>query len=255
MTTAAPIRVFVADDHPVVIDGLAALCADVDDVTIVGSVTRIHALRPALQVTAFDVLVIDVVKLGGVALLEELVAAYPVAVVLYTDLMDVTAPLLAAGAAGYASKHDRVATLVEVLRAVRTGGAARSPEAEDCWQWYIVKGKRAARPPKNGLGAAITACRWTRTGEVPPGDGAGREKTMDDGMRVQPATPRPPSRRVVLWDALEQVHAQLGMAPPTATLTIEDLEAEVERLRVQAAAEPGAATDRSDDPRTAETEP
>ena len=68
-------------------------------------------------------------------------------------------------------------------------------------------------------------------------------------------TPRPPSRRVVLWDELEQVHAQLGMAPPTATLTIEDLEAEVERLRVQAAAEPGADTDRSDDPRTAATEP
>jgi hypothetical protein len=42
---------------------------------------------------------------------------------------------------------------------------------------------------------------------------------------------RPPSRRVILWAELEQLHERLLMAPPTATLTLEDLEAEVERLR------------------------
>lgn len=42
---------------------------------------------------------------------------------------------------------------------------------------------------------------------------------------------RPASRRDVLWNELEALHAQLHMAPPTATLTLEDLEAEVERLR------------------------
>ena len=67
------------------------------------------------------------------------------------------------------------------------------------------------------------------------------EQGMDDAIHDQPTSPRPPSRRVVLWDELEQVHAQLGMAPPTATLTIEDLEAEVERLRVEVAAQ-GALT-------------
>ena len=41
----------------------------------------------------------------------------------------------------------------------------------------------------------------------------------------------PPSRRVVLWDALERLHERLLIDPPTATLTIEELEAEVERLR------------------------
>ncbi len=42
---------------------------------------------------------------------------------------------------------------------------------------------------------------------------------------------RPPSRRVILWDELERLHERLLMDPPTATLTLEDLEAEVERLR------------------------
>jgi hypothetical protein len=40
-----------------------------------------------------------------------------------------------------------------------------------------------------------------------------------------------PSRRVILWDELEQLHQRLLMDPPTVTLTLEDLEAEVERLR------------------------
>jgi hypothetical protein len=44
-------------------------------------------------------------------------------------------------------------------------------------------------------------------------------------------TPRPPSRRVILWDELERLHERRLMDPPTATLTLEDLEAEVERLR------------------------
>lgn len=51
----------------------------------------------------------------------------------------------------------------------------------------------------------------------------------------QPTGPRLPSRRDVLWDELTHLHRQLGMAPPTATLPIEDLEAEVKRLEAQLA--------------------
>ena len=43
----------------------------------------------------------------------------------------------------------------------------------------------------------------------------------------QPTGPRPPDRRALLWDELAQLHAQLGIAPPTTMYTIEDLEAEV----------------------------
>lgn len=56
---------------------------------------------------------------------------------------------------------------------------------------------------------------------------------MSDSFQstTPPSEPRPPSRRVILWDALEQLHERLLLDPPTATLTLEDLEAEVERLR------------------------
>ncbi len=54
---------------------------------------------------------------------------------------------------------------------------------------------------------------------------------MDDAIPFHQPTDRPPSRRTVLWDKLERVHEQLDLAPPTATLTLEALEAEVARVR------------------------
>jgi len=50
-----------------------------------------------------------------------------------------------------------------------------------------------------------------------------------------PTTPaqRPPSRREVLWNELEELHAQLQLAPPTETHTIEELEQVVAKLRAQ----------------------
>jgi hypothetical protein len=56
---------------------------------------------------------------------------------------------------------------------------------------------------------------------------------MDDAIAFHQPTDRPLSRRTVLWDELERVHEQLELAPPTATLTLEALEAKVDRLREQ----------------------
>ncbi len=47
----------------------------------------------------------------------------------------------------------------------------------------------------------------------------------------QPTGPRPPSKREVLWNELERLHAQLGIEPPTATYTLEALEEEVALAR------------------------
>jgi hypothetical protein len=53
----------------------------------------------------------------------------------------------------------------------------------------------------------------------------------------QPTGHRPPSRREVLWNELEQLHAQLGIEPPTGTYTLEALEEEV-ALAQRAAEQP-----------------
>jgi hypothetical protein len=58
---------------------------------------------------------------------------------------------------------------------------------------------------------------------------------MSDPFPTTSTTParQPPSRREVLWNELEDLHAQLQLAPPTETYTIEDLEEVVAKLRAQ----------------------
>ena len=58
---------------------------------------------------------------------------------------------------------------------------------------------------------------------------------MSDTFPMNPPAPaqRPPSRRDVLWNELESLHAQLQLPAPTETYTIEELEAVVAQLRVQ----------------------
>lgn len=43
-----------------------------------------------------------------------------------------------------------------------------------------------------------------------------------------------PSPRLALWEELERLHEKLRMPAPTATLTIEELQAEVEQLKDEA---------------------
>jgi hypothetical protein len=50
--------------------------------------------------------------------------------------------------------------------------------------------------------------------------------------RLAPAQ-RPPSRREVLWNELESLHAQLQLPLPTETYTIEELEAVVAQLQTE----------------------
>jgi hypothetical protein len=59
---------------------------------------------------------------------------------------------------------------------------------------------------------------------------------MSDPFTIPTATPlaqRPPSRREVLWNELEELHGQIQLPPPTETYRIEELEVVVARLRAQ----------------------
>jgi len=57
----------------------------------------------------------------------------------------------------------------------------------------------------------------------------------------QPTGSRPPDRRELLWNELEQLHKQLGIDPPTATYSLEALAEEVALARRACASIPDAA--------------
>ncbi|HEY2221621.1 response regulator transcription factor [Actinomycetospora sp.] len=129
---SAPVRVVLADDHPVVRDGLAALLASVPGVEVLGTAgTGREAVRAVVTLRP-DVLVLDIQmpELDGVGVARELQRAAPdVAVLVLTmfDDDDSVFAALRAGAAGYVLKGAAQEEIVRAIGAVAAGEAIFGP--------------------------------------------------------------------------------------------------------------------------------
>ncbi|MFF4194252.1 response regulator [Nonomuraea sp. NPDC001831] len=128
------IRVLIADDHPVVRQGLRTFLDLQDDVTVVGeaadgaqAVELVVELRP-------DVLLLDLKMpvLDGLGALERLAGSATRVVVLtsVSDRSDV-GPAMRAGAAGFLYKDVDPSALVQAVRAVHNGQVLLAPEAAE----------------------------------------------------------------------------------------------------------------------------
>jgi DNA-binding NarL/FixJ family response regulator len=145
------IRVLIADDHPVVRQGLQVLLSVQDDVEVVGEAAD---GRQALALTAEldpDVVLLDLKLpvLDGIAVLRELRdAGLRARALVLTSAADRELVTLAvhAGAAGYLYKDIDPDALVRALRSVHDGHTLLAPEAAGSLL-------RSAAPPVRGIGA------------------------------------------------------------------------------------------------------
>jgi DNA-binding NarL/FixJ family response regulator len=120
------IRVFLADDHPVVRAGIRQILAEAPDVAVAGEavdgpdvVRGVAALKP-------DVLLLDITMPGApfLTLLESLRRNHPRTAVLVLSMHSeerYAIRALRAGAAGYLSKERSPALLLEAIRHVASG--------------------------------------------------------------------------------------------------------------------------------------
>ncbi len=126
------IRLLLADDHPVVREGIRNRLAREEDLVVVGEAANgEETIRQARRLQP-DVVLLDVAMPGpgAVPVLAALRQAVPRAKVLVLSAFDddeYVFGMLAAGAAGYALKDERLATLVEAVRAVARGESWLSP--------------------------------------------------------------------------------------------------------------------------------
>jgi DNA-binding NarL/FixJ family response regulator len=130
------IRVLIADDHPVVRQGLRTFLGVQEDIEVVGeaadgteAVARAEALTP-------DVILLDLKMPGvdGQAALEELRARGISSRVLVLTSVGERArvlPVVRAGASGYLYKDVDPQALVQAIRAVHDGHVLFAPEAAD----------------------------------------------------------------------------------------------------------------------------
>lgn len=126
------IRILVADDHPVVLDGLVAILSTQPDFEVIGTasnglevVSQAEALRP-------NVLLIDLEmpQMDGVQALETLRARnIAVRVIVFTafDTDERILGAVQAGAEGYLLKGAPREELFEAIRVVNAGGSLLQP--------------------------------------------------------------------------------------------------------------------------------
>jgi DNA-binding NarL/FixJ family response regulator len=122
-----PIRVLLADDHPVVRDGLRGMLASESDIEVVGEASDGAALVDLAVMTDADVALVDLRMpvMDGVQAASRLREVRPTLKVLILTTYDTDADIrraIEAGATGYLLKD---APREELLRAVRATAAGR----------------------------------------------------------------------------------------------------------------------------------
>lgn len=121
------IRVFVADDHAVVREGLKQICRETADLVVAGeAVDGLEALE-RIRAEAWDVAVIDMTMPGrsGLEIVKELKRERPQLPILVLSVHaedQYAIRLLKAGAAGYLTKESVPQELVDAIRRVVSGG-------------------------------------------------------------------------------------------------------------------------------------
>jgi two-component system, NarL family, invasion response regulator UvrY len=121
------LRVFIADDHPVVRQGLKGILADQTDMFLAGEAGTGQELMDKMRDAPCDVILLDINMpgRGGLDILSDLRRSYPKTPVLILSIYpeDQFGPrVLKSGAAGYMNKETACEQLVGAIRKVCSGG-------------------------------------------------------------------------------------------------------------------------------------
>jgi DNA-binding NarL/FixJ family response regulator len=126
-----PIRILVADDHPVVRDGLVLMLGTQPDFQVVGQasngtevVDQVAALKPAVVL-----LDLEMPEMDGVQALDRIAVSSDTRVIVFTafDTDERILAALRAGAKGYLLKGAPRAQVFNAIRVVSQGGSLLEP--------------------------------------------------------------------------------------------------------------------------------
>lgn len=153
MSDANAIRILIADDHPVVRDGLAAILGTQPDFVVIATAADgQEAVRLAAELKPDIVLLdLEMPELDGVQALARMRAASPAIRALVFTAFDTDERILGAvraGAQGYLLKGAPREELFRAVRVVSQGGSLLQPVvASRLLQRMAAHGPAAAEPP------------------------------------------------------------------------------------------------------------
>jgi DNA-binding NarL/FixJ family response regulator len=122
-----PLRIFLADDHPLIRAGIRAALAGEADLTLVGEAADGHTAQQCCRELAPDVVVLDLHMPGPspLALIAALRGDHPTTKIIILTAHDDDAYVrgaLGAGVAGYLLKDEGTEVIARAIRVVAQGG-------------------------------------------------------------------------------------------------------------------------------------
>jgi two-component system, NarL family, invasion response regulator UvrY len=126
------IKILIADDHPIVRQGLRQILADIPDMEVAGEAANAQETLDQVRVGGWDVLVLDITMpdRSGFDILKELKLEQPQLPVLVLSIHaeeQLAVRVLKAGASGYLTKENAPNELVKAICKVVSGGKYISP--------------------------------------------------------------------------------------------------------------------------------
>jgi len=142
------LRVLIADDHPVVRQGLKQMLAAEPDLAVVGEAKNGQEVIELSRDHAWDVAIVDYNMPGkaGIELIKELRQRFPERPVLVLSMYPedrYAVRALKAGAAGYLTKESAPEELVTAIRKVARGGRFVTPAVGERLAQELAGGDRS----------------------------------------------------------------------------------------------------------------
>jgi DNA-binding NarL/FixJ family response regulator len=136
------IRVVIADDHPILRDGVATALAAHDNIETVAAVATFAQVVDVLAAATVDVVILDLNGMQGspFVFVERVRREHPsVGLLVFSSTVDLAPELLAAGVQGYVAKEELSQHLVQAVEVVAQNGLYLSPLVTE----YVDRAKNA----------------------------------------------------------------------------------------------------------------
>lgn len=178
-----PIRILLVDDHPAILDAIAAAVRAAPDLALAGTARTLDealALVAGPRTVATDVIVSDVQLAGeaeGLRLLESVGVGGPAVLLLSSfDQPPLIRTAFERGAAGYVLKTSEVSEILDAVRTVAGGGTAFSAA--------MLHAVRSAprRPSEREIEVLAAVCAGASNDEIGARLGV-TEKTVESHLR------------------------------------------------------------------------
>jgi len=156
------IRVVIADDHPVVRDGLRlTIERDGGDLVVVGEASDGMKVLTMARTRPVDVFILDITmpNMNGIETARELLKRFPAAKIIMLSLHDTKAMVeeaLAAGARGYLTKEMATRNVVEAVTEVHAGRYYLCPQIAHFVVEAGLMGNKSSRKRRGAAPVALT---------------------------------------------------------------------------------------------------